>query len=181
MPTIHVCPLDRLDDEVRRLAPSALVTLLAPNGTVPARPATIAPDRHLQRLFHDITWPRDDLIAPSVADIDALLAFAHAWDRARPMLVHCFAGISRSTAAAYIMACALHPGVDESDLADALRTASPTATPNALMIEIADAVLAREGRMTAAIEAIGMGAFASTGSPFRLVVPGPPRTDNPLI
>ena len=96
-----------------------------------------------------------------------ILDFVAAWPREKPLVIHCYAGISRSTAAAYIAGCALNPGRDEADLARALRQASPTATPNRLFVEIADRLLGREGRMVAAIAAIGRGADAFEGAPFR--------------
>ena len=142
------------------------MTLLAPDGPTPARPTHLRPDDHLIRLFHDIAYPIDDFIAPSEADVTAVIAFARRWDRKAPLLIHCFAGISRSTAAAYITACALHPELDEADIADRLRAASPTATPNPLMILIADRMLDRDGRMRDAITMIGQGQFAAGGDPF---------------
>ena len=57
------------------------------------------------------------------------------------MVIHCFAGVSRSTAAAFIAACALAPKRDEFDVARALRAASPTATPNARLVALADRAL----------------------------------------
>ena len=84
------------------------------------------------------------------------------------MLVHCWAGISRSTAAAYIMACdRLGPG-KEGLVAKRLRAASPTATPNPLMIRLADEALARDGAMSRAIAHIGRGEVAEAGTPFDL-------------
>ena len=80
-----------------------------------------------------------------------LLEFVGGWDRAAPLLIHCFAGVSRSTAAAFISACALAPQRDEGEIALALRAASPTATPNARLVALADAALGRAGRMTRAI------------------------------
>ena len=71
---------------------------------------------------------------PDAAHLDELLAFVRAWDRASPMLIHCFAGVSRSTAAAYIAACALAPERDEFAIARALRAASPTASPNTHLV-----------------------------------------------
>ena len=44
------------------------------------------------------------------------------------MLIHCFAGVSRSTASAYIAVCQLSPHRDEREIALALRAASPTAS-----------------------------------------------------
>ena len=37
---------------------------------------------------------------PEREHLDNLLGFVHAWDRAEPMVINCFAGVSRSTAAA---------------------------------------------------------------------------------
>jgi predicted protein tyrosine phosphatase len=83
-------------------------------------------------------------------------------------VVHCWAGISRSTAAAFVVACTLNPERDERDIAWAIRRASPTATPNIRIVALADEMLEREGRMVAAIEAIGRGHVAGEGVPFRL-------------
>jgi predicted protein tyrosine phosphatase len=49
-----------------------------------------------------------------------------------------------------------------------LRRASATATPNARIVALGDRMLGRNGRMVAAIDSIGRGAFAFEGDPFRL-------------
>jgi predicted protein tyrosine phosphatase len=49
-----------------------------------------------------------------------------------------------------------------------LRAASPTATPNIRIVSLADRLLGRDGRMIAAIEAIGRGVTATEAEPFRL-------------
>jgi predicted protein tyrosine phosphatase len=100
--------------------------------------------------------------------LEDLLGFVHAWDRAEPMVIHCFAGVSRSTAAAYIAACALNPGGDEFAIARAMRAASPTASPNSRLIALADDALRRQGRMKEAIATIGRGEACYEGRPFML-------------
>ena len=87
-----------------------------------------------------------------------VLDFVGGWGRDEPILIHCYAGISRSTAAAYITACAHNPEHDEEEIALALRAASPSASPNRRFVALADAELGRGGRMTRAIEKIGRGA-----------------------
>ncbi len=84
------------------------------------------------------------------------------------MVVHCYAGISRSTAAAYTAACVLNPERSELEIAQAIRGASRTAQPNAAIVSIADRLLKRDGRMVRAVEAIGPAQFAEEGVPFRL-------------
>ena len=90
------------------------------------------------------------------------------WDRRAPLVVHCYMGISRSTASAFASVCALNPHRDEGSIARALRRASPTATPNIRIVSLADRLLGREGRMVAAIETIGRGTLAAEAAPFRL-------------
>jgi predicted protein tyrosine phosphatase len=96
------------------------------------------------------------------------LRFVRAWDRAAPLVVHCYAGISRSTAGAFVTACALNPQRDEAAIARALRDASPTAMPNIRIVSIADRLLAREGRMIAAIGSMRPGIATYASEPFRL-------------
>jgi predicted protein tyrosine phosphatase len=100
--------------------------------------------------------------------METLLDFARRWDRAKPLVVNCYAGISRSTASAYIIAAALQPSRDERELARALRRASPTATPNIRLVALADEMLGRDGRMVEAVQSIGRGADAFEGVPFVL-------------
>ena len=69
----------------------------------------------------------------------------------RALLIHCWAGISRSSAAAYAIACDRNPGF-ERDIAIELRRRSPSATPNRLMVRLADDLLQRDGRMVEAID-----------------------------
>lgn len=169
MPTLHICPLSRLAETIASSDASHLVTL-ATLGTTVERPAAIRPDHHLRVGFSDIVAPLDGHLPPGEAHVRAVLDFATAWPRERPMVIHCYAGISRSTAAAYAVACALRPSADEADLARELRHLAPSATPNRLFVEIADRLLGREGRMSAAIAGIGRGAEAFEGTPFRIAL-----------
>jgi predicted protein tyrosine phosphatase len=170
MPTIHVCPLHLVPDEAHRLRPSRLVTLLSPYGAMPERPEHLAPDQHLTRLFHDIDAEIDDLIAPSRLDVQAVIDFARGWQREAPMLIHCYAGISRSTAAALISAIAINPDLDDDVLAKRLREVSPSAKPNIRMISMADLMLGRAGRLLDAVSDMSVGELAPHGQPFELVM-----------
>ena len=168
---IHVCPLSKIDEVATRIEASHLLSLLAA-GTEMVRPASILPQNHLHLVMHDIAAAQEGMTMPGEEHVSNLLAFARRWDRARPLLVHCYAGISRSTASAYIIAAALAPRRDEAELARTLRTLSPSATPNARLIAIADAMLGRNGRMVEAITSIGRGSDAFEGVPFELRIEG---------
>jgi predicted protein tyrosine phosphatase len=167
MPRLHVCSLALIAETISKTGARSLVTLLSP-GTEVERPMGIAPERHLYLAVSDIVEPMPGHVLPDAAHLDELLAFVHAWDRTSPLLIHCFAGVSRSTAAAYIAACALAPERDEFTIARALRAASPTASPNARLVALADDALGRRGRMNEAIAEIGRGQACSEGEPFTL-------------
>jgi predicted protein tyrosine phosphatase len=167
MSTLHVCPLSRLHATVEETGASHIVTLISANTAV-ERPICISADRHLFISISDISEPAEGMILPSDTHVEQLLAFVHGWDRNAPIVIHCYAGISRSTAAAFIAACALAPEQEEASIAKRLRAASPTATPNSRLISVADQLLCREGRMVLAISAIGRGEFAAEGRPFEL-------------
>jgi predicted protein tyrosine phosphatase len=171
---IVVSPLQHLDATVARHRPSHVLTLLSPTDQDGAlREAAF--EQHLQLYFHDITQATDGLIAPDRESVGAILEFARSWTGERPMLVHCWAGISRSSAAAFMIACARNAGL-ERDIADELRRRAPFATPNRLMVALADDVLQRSGRMVEAIEHIGRGADAFQGSPYELPASFPAST-----
>ena len=164
---IHVCPLSRVDTTVAACGARRLVSLLA-TGTQVIRPPVIAEADHLWLSLHDIAEAQEGMVLPGETHVRSPLDFARSWDRARPMVIHCYAGISRSTASAYIVAAALSPDRDEFELAATLRRLSPTATPNPLLIHLADAILHRQGRMIEAVREIGRGADAFEGEPFVL-------------
>jgi predicted protein tyrosine phosphatase len=132
------------------------------------RPTTIAETNHLILGMDDISIPIDGYIPPAEEHVHDLIEFVQRWDRRAPIVMHCYAGISRSTAGAFISACALNPGRDERTIAQAIRGSSKTAMPNVMLVGHADRILGRKGRMIAAVEALGPGLPSLEGHPFRL-------------
>jgi predicted protein tyrosine phosphatase len=164
---IHVCSIFRIADVAKATGARTLVTLINREIRVD-RPPAIVPERHLFVGISDITSEMEGHVLPGEEHVASLLDFVHLWDREEPLLIHCFAGISRSTAAAYISACALSPHLCEEEMAQRLRRASPTATPNARLVALADNLLRRRGRMITAIERIGRGEDCVEGEPFAM-------------
>lgn len=165
--TIVVCPLSQVERLSGELGVGHILTLLGD----PAQAVT--PDGvadHLVIHIHDIVTANGDQILAERSHVQQVIDFARAWDGRAPLLVHCFAGISRSTASAFITACVQQPDRAESEIAQELRAASVTATPNRHLVALADDILQREGRMVAAIEGIGLGEPAAEGVPFTLSV-----------
>jgi predicted protein tyrosine phosphatase len=164
---IHVCSLARLRDTVHQTGALHIVTMLKDTDRV-ERPDHILESNHLILGMDDITSEMDGYVTPCEEHVGRLLSFVRGWDRARPLVMHCYAGISRSTAGAYVAACALNAERSELTIARELRSASTSATPNARIVSLADRMLGRNGRMVAAIESIGRGIVAYEAEPFRL-------------
>ena len=164
---IHVCSLAALADTVRTTGASHILTVMANVGQV-QRPQSVLEANHLKVSMDDIDEPADGLIAPNDDHILRLLAFVRGWDRKAPLVVHCFAGISRSSASAFTAACALNPHRDEISIARRIRAASPIAQPNRLIVALADKARGREGRRLRALDEMGPGNTATESRPFRV-------------
>jgi predicted protein tyrosine phosphatase len=170
---IIVCPLSRLQETVEKSRARHVVTLVRDEELIlrerdGLHSQGVKPEDHLWLKMDDIADVMDGMIAPSEEHVERLVSFLDRWDQAQPMVVHCYAGISRSTAAAFVAACALSPERDETEIAARLRAASPTAYPNRRLVALADGHLGRGGRMSAAIERMGFGIGAYEAEPFGL-------------
>ena len=154
MPRILVTPLSSLDDAIETHGPSHIVTLLSPEHMIDT-PRGFPAGRHLKLGVNDIADPVAGDNPPGREHIDRLLEFARGWDAKQPLLIHCWAGISRSMASAFTVLCdRLGPG-REIEIAMAMRRRAPHANPNLLLVRHADAALSRGGRMLDALKAMG--------------------------
>jgi len=164
---IHVCSLAALPDTVRATGASHVLTVMA-NVAQVRRPESVLAANHLRVQMDDINEAMEGFVAPSDSHIEQVLNFVRGWDRGAPMVVHCYAGISRSTASAFAAACLLNPHRDEISIARQIRAASPIAQPNRLIVSLADKALGREGRMLRALDEMGPGSMTAEGRPFRI-------------
>ena len=164
---IHVCSLARLHETVCDTGARHIVTLIKDVSLV-RRPDGVPEPNHLLLDMDDISIPLDGYVLPGEEHVEKLVDFVTGWDRATPLVVHCYAGISRSTAGAFIAACVLNPKRDERAIARFIRHASPTAQPNLRLVALADNLLGRKGRMVKAVDSLGPAMSAYEGVPFRL-------------
>jgi len=162
---IWVSSLARVVEVAEREAPGRAVSLLSPGDVFPEI-ACVTPDAHHRVHLHDIREEMDGYEAPGRAHVANLIGFLEDWEAEAPLLVHCWAGISRSTATAFIAACIANPDAEEAAIALALRDASPTAFPNTRIVAFADDLMGRRGRMTAAVDGMGRGVPAEEAEPF---------------
>jgi len=166
-PTVHVCALRHVSNMLEQTGARHLVSAIN-SDLLPATPSMVPPDRHLRLDMHDVAEPQPGSSPPARTHVRQLVDFVQSWDRGDPLLIHCYAGLSRSTAAAFIALCALNPRVPEEVIARALRRSSDTAVPNRLFVALADAELGRGGRMKAALACMGPNRIALECVPFRV-------------
>ncbi len=159
---LYVSSLFEMPVHVRERRAGYLISVVQP-ALQPVRPPEVPIERHLRVEIDDISAPVEGAILPEETHVRRLVDFLRRWPRDEALLIHCYAGISRSTAAALV---ALSLWQDELEAARALRAAAPHAIPNQRIIALADAVLGRQGRLVAAREAMG---------PWR------PATEAPLV
>ncbi len=154
MPHLLVTPLSSLAGALDAHNPSHLVSLLSPEHMIET-PQGFAAAMHLRLRVNDIVDPAAGTAPPARRHIDELLAFSRGWDAQRPLLIHCWAGISRSMASAFTILCdRLGPG-HEIEIARAMRQRAPHAQPNRLLVRYADDALERGGDMVEALNNMG--------------------------
>ena len=143
---IWISSLRDVYDAHSRAAPVHVISLLSPGSDFPAFDG-FGDDRHKRMEINDILEDMEDRPAPGDQHVEELISFLNRWSPKDPLLVHCWAGMSRSTATAMIAACLHNPHADEQEIGAALGAASPTAFPNTRIVAIADEMLEREGRL----------------------------------
>lgn len=166
-PMVFGGPLGKVDATISGHNIGRLISIINKD-TMIDTPAALRAEQHLKLAMNDISSPKDGLVLPDELHVKRLIEFIDDWDLERSMLVHCWAGVSRSTAGVYITLCRLNEDRAEKEIALALRKASPTATPNIRLVSLADDLLGRDGRMVDAISMIGTGEMTYEGLVFSL-------------
>jgi len=150
---INICGVPELPRFADRKV-SHVIGILDPGTARPGAYADLGALHHAEFRFHDIVQPEPLRLAPSRADVEAVLQACEMVLNAAPahVLVHCWAGISRSTATASMLLALRNPG-REDEVFTALRRIRPQAWPNTLMISHADDILGRRGALVSALKA----------------------------
>lgn len=147
---IRICGVDEVDTH----APWAthIVSLCAaPSRSLIDRLLTGAKGQILRLDFDDTTSPRE-AGSPQVEHVHEILRFGQSVPEEGRLLVHCLAGVSRSTAAAWAILCARHPKRSADELFWEILDLRPIARPNVLMTALADKVLKRQGTMVESLK-----------------------------
>jgi predicted protein tyrosine phosphatase len=152
---VTICGIPELDEH-GAAGVTHVLSILAPDWPDPLAFAAFAPHQRLVLRFHDIIEPTPDRLLPSRDDVERLLAFGRELGEpaASHLLVHCQAGVSRSTAAAALILAQADPLRPARAVLDAVAQMRPRAWPNLRILELGDALLGRNGEIVAAAGAI---------------------------
>lgn len=134
----------------------------------------LPPRRRIRLAFHDIAEPRPGRNAPERHHAEAILDLVDRWNGQGVLLIHCFAGTSRSAAAVLVALARLYPG-REQDSVEMVQTKAPHIMPNRRMIVLADEILGADRRLIDAVACIPL----PTERVFKgfILVPLPLRCD----
>lgn len=135
-----------------------VLSILDPDRPEPEAFRAYAPHRRLELRFHDIIDPTPECVMPRREDVERLLVFGRgltdeAGAAGAHLLVHCHAGISRSTAAAALLLVQARPARPAEEAFAAIAAVRPRAWPNLCILELGDALLGRGGEIVAAAHA----------------------------
>jgi predicted protein tyrosine phosphatase len=134
-----------------------VLSILDPEEPDPGAFASYGTHHRALLRFHDEIEPRAGIVLPTRAHIEEIIAFGRSLadsaheNREGHLLVHCHAGISRSTAAMATLLAQVYPERDEASIFARLLAMRPKAWPNSRMIGYADEMLGRDGRMLRAL------------------------------
>ena len=133
---------------------SHVLSILDPGWPEPAHLNIFAVDRRLKLRFHDIIETQPGWIAPERWDVDLLLAFGRNLTASRQthLLIHCHAGISRSTAAATLVVAQARPDRSADEVLREVVRLRPRAWPNLRILELGDEILGRRGEIVRAAQ-----------------------------
>jgi predicted protein tyrosine phosphatase len=146
---VIICSLAGALSAYEEYHPARVISIVSEEDLAPDFPG-LKPDRHL-RLYVDRESCASSIDQAARGRAEQIIRFLNDGAAGEDILVHCSRGVSRSTAAAYIILCKSAAG-REAEIARKLRSAAPFADPCPLLVSYADEILGRQGRMIEAIE-----------------------------
>ncbi len=152
---LTICGIPELDEHCAA-GVTHVLSILDPDWPDPPAFAAFPPHHRLALRFYDVIEPRSDRLAPASADVARLLAFGREPDltTGSHLLIHCHAGVSRSTAAAALILAQARPDRAAREALEAVTQLRPRAWPNLRILEFGDALLGRKGEIVAAVAAV---------------------------
>ncbi len=154
---ITVCGIEELAGHCETGA-SHVLSILDPAAPVPEAFGAYGEHARLELRFDDIIELTPGLIAPDLGHVEQILAFGRSLTaeplRSARLLVHCHAGISRSTASMALMLAQAMPDQSATAIVEQVHAIREKAWPNLRLIELGDEVLGRNGSLVAAVHTL---------------------------
>jgi predicted protein tyrosine phosphatase len=161
---LTICGLEELAGHCEARGVTHVLSILDPGFPEPDSIRHFDIGRRLRLHFHDVIEALPGWIAPERWDVELLLAFGRTLgDPAlvtrmeapgTHLLIHCHAGLSRSTASAILLLAQREPARAARDIVGQVIRLRPQAWPNLRMVEMGDALLGRGGEIVAAVGAL---------------------------
>lgn len=131
-----------------------VLSILDPDSPEPEPLSIFEVHRRLRLRFHDVIESQPGWIAPERWDVELLLTFARDLGASGThLLIHCHAGVSRSTAAATLVLAQRRPEQPAEEVLTEVVRLRPRAWPNLRILELGDDILGRNGEIVAAARA----------------------------
>ena len=153
---LTICGVDSLDRHTLK-GVSHVLSILDPGNHRPHALSGFTADCRLELRFHDIVVVEDDGVPPDESHIEQILSFGRqvaAIGHGAHLLIHCYAGQSRSTAAAALCLAQEYPIRTGYEVLGEVVRQNPRTWPNLLMLELGDKALGRQGELIAAAGAL---------------------------
>ena len=152
---ITVCGIEELAGHCETRATHVL-SILDPDYPVPEAFGQYGEHERLELRFHDIIEETPGSVLPGQEHTEQILAFGRSLmaDPSANLLVHCHAGISRSTAAMALILAQAQPALPAEAVLAQVHAIREKAWPNILIMEMGDAMLGRGGSLVAATHAL---------------------------
>jgi len=150
---ISVCGIEELAGHCEA-GVSHVLSILDPDWPVPEAFGAFGEHAKLELRFHDVIEDAAGMVPPREEHVAELLAFGRNLQAEPPpdahLLVHCHAGISRSTASMALIIAQALPCVGADQVLREILRIRPQAWPNLRIVEMGDALLGRGGALISA-------------------------------
>jgi predicted protein tyrosine phosphatase len=150
---LTVCGIEELAGHCE-VGVSHVLSILDPGHPEPPALGSFGEHRRLELRFHDIIEDTPGMAPPTEETVATVLGFGRDLLREPPsqghLLVHCHAGISRSTASMMLILAQARPDLSARDILSHIVSIRPRAWPNLRILEFGDAMLGRKGELVAA-------------------------------